>query len=410
MIIASRFVGPKVEQSLSGEPGDYPVLGHTLAARQDWAVRLNGCRWADANDSESILAQLWIREDVFLTTEALTLFLEIARTSTTDVAYGVCSPVAEFIEELRLGENSPMIVWTTEPCSFDEARIQSAAPLSLKLKVREVVVPVPPSQFGVDAIALPLSDCVVLPMAHWSQVLWANLLGIGPYLWRDQVGHTPIKAIFRLLKLAIKARSFDPVKVIKKMLRKGSNCKIHPTAVVEGCWLGDNVVVGANAVVRGCILADGARVEDLAVAEFAVLSERAVVQRQAMVKFAVLGRSAAVGGVIQMGVLDQSAALKRGAYLMDLNLSGETKIEWDERRCVAPLGLIGCGVGSETTVGLGVSVAAGRWVSAQLQIVAGGGTTLTQPKCDGSGMYVVNNGRLSSLSGKAHSKSLDEVD
>ena len=117
-----------------------------------------------------------------------------------------------------------------------------------------------------------------------------------------------------------------------------------------------------------------------------------------MVKFAVLGCSAAVGGVIQMGVLDQSAALKRGAYLMDLNLGGETQVEWGDRRCVAPLGLIGCGVGSETTVGLGVSVAAGRWVSAQLQIVAGGGTILTQPKCEQSGMHVVKDGRLSPLS------------
>ena len=43
----------------------------------------------------------------------------------------------------------PMIVWTTEPCSMDDVRIQSAA---CSQKVREVVVPVP-LPVGVDAIA-----------------------------------------------------------------------------------------------------------------------------------------------------------------------------------------------------------------------------------------------------------------
>ena len=124
---------------------------------------------------------------------------------------------------------------------------------------------------------------------------------------------------------------------------------------------------------------------------------RAVVQRQAMVKFAVLNRFSAVGGVVQMGVLDESASLKRGAYLMDLNLSSDAMLRWDDRSCVAPLGLIGCGIGSDTLIGLGVSVAAGRWVPSRLQITAGGGIILQSPSCSQEGLHRVVDGRLVSV-------------
>ena len=43
--------------------------------------------------------------------------------------------------------------------------------------------------------------------------------------------------------------SKDPRKLIRKICSEGKGCTIHPSAVVEGCLLGDYVTIGANAVV-----------------------------------------------------------------------------------------------------------------------------------------------------------------
>ena len=75
------------------------------------------------------------------------------------------------------------------------------------------------------------------------------------------------------------------------------NCRIHPTAVVEGCWLGDDVDIGANAVVRASVLADGAAVEELAMVEGCVFGPGARAQRHAMVKYAGLRSARSVAAL-----------------------------------------------------------------------------------------------------------------
>ena len=66
-----------------------------------------------------------------------------------------------------------------------------------------------------------------------------------------------------------------------------------------------------------------------------------------MVKYAVLSEDAAVAGVVQLGLLGQNAAVKRGGYLMDMNFGGLVQVlQWKSKN--APLGLIGCSVGANT--------------------------------------------------------------
>ena len=39
-------------------------------------------------------------------------------------------------------------------------------------------------------------------------------------------------------------------RVLKRMNKIGKNCKIHPTALIEGSFIGYNVTIGANSIVR----------------------------------------------------------------------------------------------------------------------------------------------------------------
>ena len=54
---------------------------------------------------------------------------------------------------------------------------------------------------------------------------------------------------------------------------------------------------------------------------------------------------------------------------MDMNFGGLVQVLYNGVSKTAPLGLIGCSVGADTIIGLGVAVAAGRAVPSALKVV-----------------------------------------
>jgi carbonic anhydrase/acetyltransferase-like protein (isoleucine patch superfamily) len=244
---------------------------------------------------------------------------------------------------------------------------------------------------------LPMSDYIVLPTLHWSQVLWANLLALGPHLWRELAGTNPFVIFWRLFLCLLKARSRDFLRIGAQLKKYGENCRIHPTAVVEACIIGSDVTIGANAVVRGCVIGNGVSIEDLALVEFSVLSEDTIIQRQAMIKFSVTSAQAAIAGVMQMGVVGENAALKRGGYLMDMSFSDGAKVMWDGEVQKAPLGLVGCCLGENSIIGLGVQVAAGRFIPPNMQIVSDPDTILQKIPNEVEGLHKVYKGGIEKL-------------
>jgi len=101
--------------------------------------------------------------------------------------------------------------------------------------------------------------------------------------------------------------------------------------------------------------------------------------------------------VVQMGVLGEGSTVKRGGYLMDMNFSDGAKISWNGDMKTAPLGLIGCCLGEETIVGLGVQVAAGRWIPSNRQIVSDPSAILQKISGQKDGLYQVYKGGLKKL-------------
>jgi carbonic anhydrase/acetyltransferase-like protein (isoleucine patch superfamily) len=388
---AERFSALAFPESLEGEAGERLTLGLSLASRQDRAILLARGAWATKPEH----ARLWIREDVLITPEALFAFVDTAKDSSKPVQWSLGGRAGNLVEELRFGDKRPLMLWLPEGGPPSEEHLTQTEAIRVDPKEQLVSVPVAKSQFGADAIELPISDRIVIPTSHWLQLLWANLLGIGPYLWRELVGKNPVSAVFNLSWAVLRAASLEPDRIGAKLGRKGKKCRIHPSAVVEGCWLGDGVKIGANAVVRGSILSDGVEVEDLSLVEFSILGQEARVQRQGMVKFSVLSDGSAAAGAMQLGVLDRRASLKRGGFLMDMNLSGEgARVLVNGTLCNAPLGLAGCCVGTDTTVGLGVQVASGRLLPPRTQIVADPATILRRIPPESSGLLTVRDGGL----------------
>jgi len=87
---------------------------------------------------------------------------------------------------------------------------------------------------------------------NMAQSLWARKL------WRPDrnVPNLYRKSYYRSLRL---------------LNRFGRGCRIHPTAVVEGCVLGDDVTIGAHAVIRLSTIGRGSTIDDQASVVYSVL-------------------------------------------------------------------------------------------------------------------------------------------
>ncbi len=244
-------------------------------------------------------------------------------------------------------------------------------------------VDLPPRARALPGVRIPgtdvqveVADAWVLPVGHAVQLLWANLLALGPFLWGRLVGSGPL-AVLRLAGGALRAGSLQPEDVAARLNVLGAGARVHRTATVEGCVLGRNARVGAGAVVRGCVLGDDAVVEELALVEGSVLGAGARIQRMALCKFSVIEGGAAHAGIVQLGIVGAGAQVKHGATLMDMALGGASvRVRVGTELRDAPFGLCGVIVGPGTVVGSGVRVAPGRILPPGVEIIADPDTVL----------------------------------
>ena len=82
---------------------------------------------------------------------------------------------------------------------------------------------------------------------------------------------------------------------------------------------------------------------------------------------------------------------------MDMNLGGKgAKVVVGRELHSAPMGLAGCCIGANTTIGLGVSVAAGRKVPSNLTVIANPEGTLLRIPDKVEGICFVKEGTLCS--------------
>ena len=391
-VVAATFECPRELHGLSGPAGSRTWLGRSLSERVEWAFLEAGIAFIGAEAADDSLGRFMVREDVVITRDAVEAFAALA--GDEDVSFEPQGRLANFIGDLAFGDDGPWLVYLAPGGAVTDERLRAAKPVAIDPKERMLSFPLSEEHHGASAVELPISDRLVMPTWHWLQLIWANLLGLGPFLWRGLMGRNIVEVLFRGIWAVLRARSLRPQKVGAKLGRRGKRCRIHPSAVVEGCWLEDDVEIGANAVVRGCVIGHGVIIEDLAMVEFSVLDAGARVQRQAMVKFSTLSRGSAVGGLMQLGVLDRHAALKRTGVLMDVSFGQGVGVVVDQGRHPAPLAMAGCCVGERSTVGAGVQVAAGRSIPGGVTIVAGSGSTVTRIPEGIEGLTKVADGSL----------------
>ena len=366
------------------QPNESPLWDHTVAGAASWAIEKAGFSESTGVPEGPCLL---LRDRVAVRPEALQAAWELGQERGESCSLVLGGECGEFLQKLPGSESGPVLAYLSDGEVPDQLGrlpqvVLEPAEKSLDLTLHDAKVQV------------YLSDRLLMPLDHWVDLLWANLLGLGPRIWGRALGRPAFFAVLRLIWGALRSLSVRHEKIAARLNVLGDGCRIHPSAVVEACVLGKGVSVGAGAVLRGCILGDGVSVEELVVCEGVVAGKGALIQRQALIKYAVMASGAAIGGATQLSVMGADSSLKRGGFGMDQSFDGAVRYRIGGLLLEAPHGLLGICLGENSKIGAGVAVAPGRAISPGCRIIAG---AVVDPTVDEPGLYRVEAGRLEPL-------------
>lgn len=272
------------------------------------------------------------------------------------------------VDDCRFGRNfmhvQPNVTAVEGGWRFDRVRFVSGGDepaAGVRFDVEEQPFEMPATDHYLTDVEVELSIArhPVLELHHWVHILWANQFAGG-----IEVRNTPTwKFVGRLLWAALRALSINKWKVLGKLNTTGKGCDIHPTAVVEGCTLGDNVKIGPFARVLLSTLGDGAEVMAGAQVDLSVIGPGAVVSEHSVLRFSVLyPKAIASQYLMQQCVLGEGAVTTGGAFSIDLNFEADIRVPLDGQLYSSGQRFLGSAFGHRCRIGTGFYLASGRMV------------------------------------------------
>jgi len=206
----------------------------------------------------------------------------------------------------------------------------------------------------------PVSTVALYPVRHWSSLLAANQLGFYDFFLgqlRRRWGHVLTWPV----RLPLRAGSLRPSLLRGKMYLAGRRCKIHPTAQLEGCVLGDNVRVGPNAILKYCVLGSQTQIGAAAIVEGCNFGPRTVVNAQVVLRGCVGFDDSAFGTMLtQLTVVGRGAVLCPISKPYDFHLLRTIKVHADQRSYDTGSRFLGICLGHRAFLGPEVNVTFGQ--------------------------------------------------
>lgn len=208
--------------------------------------------------------------------------------------------------------------------------------------------------------ATPFSLVAMCPIAHWSSLVAANLLGLPSFL--AETAAPSYTRLFGLMARVLwRAASPRPKTLLSKFYVAGKNCKIHPSAHIEGATLGRWVRVGPHAVIKGAVIGDRAEIGAGAVIEGCSIGARATINANVVVRCSVIEEEANVGCFfLQLSVVGRGAAMCPNSGCFDFNLRGDVPVRFQGQSVGSGSRLLGACLGNDAFLGANVIVGCGQ--------------------------------------------------
>lgn len=212
-------------------------------------------------------------------------------------------------------------------------------------------------------------------LTHWTHILRVNLLALAARAeeakaaWEQGSAWTRIGMAAPVLW---RARGLSPARIAAALGPRGKNVRIHPTAVVEACDIGDDVQIGPFCLLRGAVIGNGARIDAYAQIAVSIIGEGARVATGAMVNLCVLfpGAFVSEGGGYQMCVFGRDSFVAKTVTMLDLSFGRTIRVDAEGGRVDSGGFFLGGAVGHRARIGAGVRIGYGVAVPNDVLLVA----------------------------------------
>lgn len=364
----------------------------TLAETQDASFKTVGFEVVRASTVKDALAAiknankpvLLMLDRVYVSEKALKDFLKAAKKTRRPAALSLeinasvefCLPIQDVLREKDLIIHDVVLIDPQNLPPSDESsnvawlrKIRDSAE-KVPVKKREIVIDVPlpvidPSQREKAVMRYPVTSTVVVSIEHWVHVLWLNQIAFG-IRWMEHIRRHPLWTILRIFS----GFSLDRDRVLERLVKRGKNVRIHPTAYVSGSILGDNVRIGAHATVRNSIVGDNVVLEDHAVLLNSVVGPSCFISANTFVVSCAIYPESTVGNhKIQVSLIGRNAYINAWAGFVDAKFVGHVMVPHNGELRSTERSFLGSVVGHRAKVGAKILIMPGRAIPNDTVIV-----------------------------------------
>ncbi len=282
-----------------------------------------------------------------------------------------------------LNSKSAEAQWKTLPIRYHG---DDKSPESLKLQpkvVFEVLEGMPARMQALTNICLFFFDFWAIEIAYWFDLQTANSL-----YCRELVA-----------KLITPFRGRVPDKILSKftgsswLMSKansiGKNTRIHRTAILEGCVIGDGVEIGPYSYLRSSVIADNAVVREKSSIKMSYVGERAFIMSSDLVNTYIGAETSIFSPMVYNAVFGERGFLSGGSGFADF-IVGAASIPATIEGKQVPSGLpfLASCVGDDCFIGANLLFAPGRSIPDGTSLLDHGLIKAVPTKPNGS--YVVS--------------------
>ena len=322
------------ELSPFGRPmGDVAVHNRALADLQRESLRALGCTVERIDRIEEVrrLPALVVSDDLYFTHQALVGFMKAVANGAASAASAGSAPcnyraalsVSMLTERFAPAFQGPQVdrrvakgdspifadakIGTVPACRAYDCYFLHQFDPGVPLESQAELAPIGHKVGRVRFLAnryfepsgrfvIPVCSKFMIPLRHWSCLVAANILGMPGHFLRV-LGRRPAAALGLPARMAWRAGSLRPGRLLKKLYLAGRRCRIDPSAHVEAAILDSHVKIGPGAVVRGCVIGSGANIGAGAVLEGCTIGPDATVNPGSIARLCVIGREANLDAV-----------------------------------------------------------------------------------------------------------------
>jgi NDP-sugar pyrophosphorylase family protein len=212
-----------------------------------------------------------------------------------------------------------------------------------------------------------LLDDFAVRIEHWFDLLTAS------GLYCREFGANILRPAAAILPASLVTRLSEWSWLMERVNTVGKNCRIHRSAVLEGCVLGDGVEIGPFAYLRGAVIGDGALIGAHSSVRMSYVGDGAYIMGSDVLNSYVGSETSIVSPMLYNVVFGERGFLSGGSGFADFIVGAASIVATiDGREVPTNQTFLGSAVGDDCFLGVNLVFAPGRTIPGGTRLLDNG--------------------------------------